>query len=769
MAVTHLIVKEVDSIPNDGTTREFRESKKILTEKLKSHHGARKKLMEKQKKRRNQKEFLRGLKIHKERNIGGDIGPLKKKLVNTTLKNTNTKNLEIIRNSVNALLQDGKGNIMQGLYYNLLNCVISDTDKKHEIDILSIMKKDPFQNSTENTEDLDKKRKETTGKSIANIKNKINDARAAPRVIMFLNKAEIEGNTSNNNKNLISVLEGKSMNHVFRSTGVDHTLKIKSYIDKNFRPGAKFNYILPLNRDDIKEKLQQTMLNSVNEMPKNIKQNLMVLGPSGSGKTTIVIDAFRRKIEESMSSADIEVTVFTPVISFEHRKYPGERHDQTYLRFQDKKSTMSLKKFEELYIRPTPFNPNSSRAHSIYEGVNLNTKIIKNVKKNIKLYDLAGLENPALMSMKMLGINILERGRVGPRHFASLQSLPTKIKIEGGVLKQLGCPVEIKDSQEQLTAIYNYYVHELGLEISCSKHFSRTCSKNTGLLDTQRHLKVVSDLDWAKPKIRRDGTTNPFSYSHLGNEYQIPQNQTKYKMPPSLDLAFINNRNTRQKLQDYAETYYINTKTLIHLHKDDKVITDDKEALIIKQKELDKKGKSIILKSDWQLIKDYYKTFGNFYTEESLKRVFEGIYITRTLHELNEIFAPGSLKKYPKGQNKNSSSKVFGLNDDVSFRVVPTLWKIKGGPTQNQLKENRKQIKVRLNNSNEERVVTNFVQCLMPEEGTIQKNVIVGLMTPCATDKSTLQHDVHTKTYDYLQKIKENLNNMESNQAPTAQ
>ena len=86
------------------------------------------------------------------------------------------------------------------------------------------------------------------------------------------------------------------------------------------------------------------------------------------------------------------------------------------------------------------------------------------------------------------------------------------------------------------------------------------------------------------------------------------------------------------------------------------------------------------LGGNWKLIKDYYCTFGDFYIEESLRRVFEGIYITRTLHELNEVFAPGSLCKYPninsKRPNINSSSKVFGLNCDDSFYVIPTLWKI---------------------------------------------------------------------------------------------
>jgi hypothetical protein len=432
------------------------------------------------------------------------------------------------------------------------------------------------------------------------------------------------------------------------------------------------------------------------------------------------------------------VTVFTPVISFEKGTGPG----QVYLNFKDKESEMSLKEFEELYIRPTPFNPNSSRAHSIYKGENLNNGITN--KDKVKLYDLAGLENPALMSTKMLGINILERSPVGPRYFASLQSLPAKINK---------CILDIADPQEKLTAIYNYYVHELGLDISCSNHFGKKCTKKPDMLDDQKHLKAVSDLDWAKKT-----SSNPFCYSKL----------TK-PMPPSLDRKFINDPNTRKKLQDYAEKYYINTKTFIHL-REDKLPEN---------------------RLHWELIKDYYKTFGNFYIEESMRRVFEGIYITRTLHELNEIFAPGSLKKYPNGPNKNSSSKGFGLNGVDSFYVFPTEWKSEKKAQQNRsapkvrknqaminaeklermtrdAAENMKQVQVRLNKSNQEKVVTNFVKYLEPK-GTIQKNVIVGLMTPCATDKSDEQHAVHMRTYDYLQKIKENLNNMESNKAPAAQ
>jgi len=45
MAVTHLMLKEVDSIPNDSTTKKFRESKTELKQKLIKHHEARKNLM----------------------------------------------------------------------------------------------------------------------------------------------------------------------------------------------------------------------------------------------------------------------------------------------------------------------------------------------------------------------------------------------------------------------------------------------------------------------------------------------------------------------------------------------------------------------------------------------------------------------------------------------------------------------------------------------------------------------------------------------------
>ena len=66
------------------------------------------------------------------------------------------------------------------------------------------------------------------------------------------------------------------------------------------------------------------------------------------------------------------------------------------LTISDTSEQMSYGQFQQRFIRPTPFNPNSSRAHMSYKN------------GDVTAFDLAGTENPIAIMYEALGYNIFE-------------------------------------------------------------------------------------------------------------------------------------------------------------------------------------------------------------------------------------------------------------------------------------------------------------------------------------------------------------------------
>ena len=115
------------------------------------------------------------------------------------------------------------------------------------------------------------------------------------------------------------------------------------------------------------------------EPKKNL--NLFFIGPSGSGKTFL----FNKYLGKNITGM---VTAYYP--TFDYNLQSG------ILTISDTSKQMPYNEFKRRFIRPTPFNPKSSRAHMSYEN------------GDVTAFDLAGTENPMAIMYNALGYNIFE-------------------------------------------------------------------------------------------------------------------------------------------------------------------------------------------------------------------------------------------------------------------------------------------------------------------------------------------------------------------------
>ena len=122
------------------------------------------------------------------------------------------------------------------------------------------------------------------------------------------------------------------------------------------------------------------------EPKKNL--NLFFIGPSGSGKTFL----FDKYLGKNITGKNIKgmVTAYYPTFDYDL--------ESGILTISDESKQMSYGQFQQRFIHPTPFNPNSSRAHMSYQNQN----------GDVTAFDLAGTENPIAIMYEALGYNIFE-------------------------------------------------------------------------------------------------------------------------------------------------------------------------------------------------------------------------------------------------------------------------------------------------------------------------------------------------------------------------
>ena len=359
--------------------------------------------------------------------------------------------------------------------------------------------------------------------------------------------------------------------------------------------------------------------------------NVFFVGPSGSGKTTLFKDYTGSTNLKKLRG----ITVYKPTLTYDM--------NQGILYFSDEiKENYDYSTFARQFIRPTPFNPQSSRAHmSIMNG------------EKRRVFDLAGKESPVAISELALGFNVfngdywnLERTRLID-FFVAAKGRRNPIPNEK-MLKLLA---------------------DLGFYTSKSPPAGKTTDqqKNEWLkLERVKQVNKISELDeiiilfiyvnfisgndsglfgGIKQPIKDYLSKWTFGKGKNQTEFGFEMFKNMLKLDPSA------------KLSDYFSR--INTKSnLIDL----KFISeyDSYKANIVKEFELSNK-----IPKDLQ---------GNTtvvrYIFEMMQRVFEGVYITRSLFSLKFLFDPSK-----KNISKNLAEEftIAGINENMRFGM-----KVKG-------------------------------------------------------------------------------------------
>ncbi len=204
-----------------------------------------------------------------------------------------------------------------------------------------------------------------------------------PEIVLFLNE-------SNKNTNIATF--GASNNEGFEVVRVPPGKIVNKEIFKNI--------LAPFTSDPKKE------------------LDIFMLGVTGSGKTTLVDSLYEyvttRKIDRKAVGGLFRsqlVSVFKPIFDVFM-----DSQNKTRILISEKysKRDTTYDDYVKKYIRPTPFNPESSRAHVVYTlppvsgGNTLSKGPLGNGVSTLNIVDLCGNESPIAMSMACFGMNIFE-------------------------------------------------------------------------------------------------------------------------------------------------------------------------------------------------------------------------------------------------------------------------------------------------------------------------------------------------------------------------
>jgi len=249
---------------------------------------------------------------------------------------------------------------------------------------------------------------------LTQINNEQESIKRATKVKEFRDKinANLEKNIPQPIKNQIQALKEEL------PSNIENLAKYESKYREIFGKPKKFIFFnkVPVNRrgiftasNKIIPDIQTFQLGAMgNQFNKNLKDdfaiinksfgensvNVFFVGPSGSGKTTL----FKQYTGFTNLTKLNGITVYKPNLIYSMK--------QGVLYFSDEVlENYNYTNFAREFIRPTPFNPQSSRAHmSIMSGE-------KNGEKNgekRRVFDLAGKESPVAISELALGFNAFD-------------------------------------------------------------------------------------------------------------------------------------------------------------------------------------------------------------------------------------------------------------------------------------------------------------------------------------------------------------------------
>jgi hypothetical protein len=287
-------------------------------------------------------------------------------------KNAIAKKYKISVNSLNALLST-----------TVANNANNDTKKDIVLRAIQIIKS--TKNETVNIKNLSELESWIADPNIkkfnTTIKPILEKIFNIPEIVLFLNES-----TSNNN---IATF-GASKNEGFEVARVP--------------PGA------------VNKQVFYKILLPFTEPPKK-ELDIFMLGVTGSGKTTLVDSLYQYvtnvKIDRKIGGVfrAQKVSVFKPVFNVFM-----DNQNKTRILISENYSERdtTYDNYVKNFIRPTPFNPESSRAHVVYtlppmRGGNtlLKGPLGKGVS-TLNIVDLCGNESPIAMSMACFGMNIFE-------------------------------------------------------------------------------------------------------------------------------------------------------------------------------------------------------------------------------------------------------------------------------------------------------------------------------------------------------------------------
>ena len=172
--------------------------------------------------------------------------------------------------------------------------------------------------------------------------------------------------------------------------------------------------------------------------PKNL--NLFFIGPSGSGKTFL----FDKYLGKNITGKNIKgmVTAYYPTFDYDL--------ESGILTISDESKQMSYGQFQQRFIHPTPFNPNSSRAHMSYQNQN----------GDVTAFDLAGTENPIAIMYEALGYNIFETKYWEKFSSASVKDIVRRVgtkKEVNQLLSALGLKANTISGLNEMVFLYVFW------------------------------------------------------------------------------------------------------------------------------------------------------------------------------------------------------------------------------------------------------------------------------------------------------------------------
>ena len=339
--------------------------------------------------------------------------------------------------------------------------------------------------------------------------------------------------------------------------------------------------------------------------------NVFFVGPSGSGKTTL----FKQYTDSKNLTRLSGITVYKPELEYDM--------NQGILYFNDEvKTDYDYSTFAREFIRPTPFNPQSSRAHMSIEKV-----------KNRRVFDLAGKESPVAISELALGFNVFNGNywkieRTSLSTLVSSKSKETRDNISN-LLTNLGISNTVTISKlDELIVLFIY--------------FNFITVKKAGTILGELKNKVTSVLFSVWQKNKQKGNS----------EFGFEMFKGILKSTTYHNDGRVKKSGKNAKLSEYFSS--INTKSdLIDLN----FIAnyDSYKANIVKEFELSNKKLPKDLQGNTTVVR---------YIFEMMKRVFEGVYITRSLFSLKFLFDPS---KTNISKNLAEEFTIAGINENMRF------------------------------------------------------------------------------------------------------